>query len=130
MTTREKSIEDAELHLSWAMAAASAQEMNKHIGDDGGEFDRVEDLFWEAETLLLQAFGETPVSSALVSRFVRQVVPFFLPEPLRARQLAMLEKGELTTAIVSLGSLVEMPLEYALPLLETTVQPFAELRTA
>lgn len=129
MTTREKSIKDAELHLSWAMAAASAQEINK-LFDNGEEFTVVEDLFWEAETHLLRAFGETPVSAALVSRFVRQVVPFFLPESLRARQLAMLDKGELTAAIMGLGSLVEMPLEYALPLLETTVQPFAELRTA
>lgn len=123
---RDSHIGWAERHLAMAMSLATAEEMSKD--DDMNDYFELESSKWEAEYALQQAFGLAE-PSPLIGQFVRDVVPTYTQTGPRAHQLALIESGNLRLAISKLGRLLELPLEYAEPLLGGIVKPFADVRT-
>ena len=124
---RDSHIGWAERHIGMAMSMSTSEEMAKHFGDGLDEFE-LESTLWEAQDAFQQAFDLTD-TSPLIDRFVHHVVPTYTQTQQRAHQLTLIANGSLRLAINRLGRLLELPVEYAEPLLDDVVKPFAEVRT-
>lgn len=124
---RDSHIGWAERHIGMAMSMSTAKEMAKHF-DDRLEEIEIESTLWDAQDALQRAFGLTKISP-LIDRFVHRVVPTYTQTQQRAHQLTLIANGSLCLAINRLGRLLELPVEYAEPLLDDVVKPFAEVRT-
>lgn len=108
-----------------AMSLSTAEKASRRIEENADEWE-VESCMWAAESFLASAFG-VPDDAVLIRRFVNEVVPNFVTDIAREHQLALLERGKLRVAIDHLGELLGLPLEYAEPLLDGVVKPFADV---
>lgn len=115
----------AERCLVRAMDKACNEDMRQVDANYQDGYSSVYSLRWDAEDAISAAVGRRGLPThPFVATFCEKTTPLSLGHFARVRQLELLDSGELGRAMQALGALLDMPEEYAAPLLEDIIRPF------
>jgi hypothetical protein len=107
------------------MERACNEDMRQVDSNYQDSYSAVYSLRWDAEDAISEAVGQRAMPRhPFIVAFCEKTTPMSLSHAARVRQLELLDSGELVHAMQALGKLLDMPEEYAAPLLEDIVRPF------
>lgn len=125
MTAAQHLFDVAERCLMRAMEKACNEDMRQVDSNYQDGYSSVYNLRWDAEDAISEAVGHRGMPRhPLIVAFCEKTTPLSLSHTARVRQLELLGSGELVRAMQDLGKLLDMPEEYAAPLLEDIIRPF------